>query len=137
MRHFNTIIEQSTPPATNAIWLSGGSMKYFTNGKWTPVGESEEVSWDDIKDKPDNLATTDLATTTTSGLMSQSDKSKLDSIANNANAYVLPAATTKTRGGINATAPIADLASDADAATITTKLNSLLAALRTAGVVSV
>lgn len=137
MRHFNTIIEQSTPPATNAVWLSGGSMKYFTNGKWTPVGESEEVSWDDIKDKPDNLATTDLATTTTPGLMSQSDKSKLNSIANNANAYVLPAATRKTIGGVKAAAPVADLASGADAAAITTKLNSLLAALRTAGIVSV
>lgn len=137
MRHFNTIIEQLTPPATNAIWLSGGSMKYFTNGKWTPVGESEKVSWDDIKDKPNNLATTDLATTTTPGLMSQSDKSKLNGIANGANNYSLPAATTAAIGGVKKTAAIADLASDADAATITTKLNSLLAALRTAGVVSV
>lgn len=42
----------------------------------------------------------DLATTSFPGLMSASDKSKLDGIASNANNYILPAATTTTIGGI-------------------------------------
>ncbi len=41
-----------------------------------------------------------VVTTSTNGLMSSSDKSKLDSIATNANNYVLPTATTTTLGGV-------------------------------------
>ena len=40
------------------------------------------------------------ATTSTHGLMSTSDKSKLDNIENNANNYSLPAATSSTLGGV-------------------------------------
>ena len=47
-------------------------------------------------------ASTATATTSTNGLMSASDKSKLDGIADNANAYELPAATTSTLGGVKA-----------------------------------
>lgn len=46
------------------------------------------------------FADTTDATTTTNGLMSASDKAKLDGIANNANNYSLPAATGSTRGGV-------------------------------------
>ena len=45
-------------------------------------------------------ATYDAATTSASGLMSSTDKSKLDNIEANANAYTLPPATTSTLGGI-------------------------------------
>lgn len=41
-----------------------------------------------------------LATTSASGLMSASDKTKLNGIAAGANAYTLPAATASTLGGI-------------------------------------
>lgn len=46
------------------------------------------------------LATDSRATTTTAGLMSSTDKSKLDGIAANANNYALPIATASTLGGI-------------------------------------
>lgn len=41
-----------------------------------------------------------FATTTSPGIMSKSDKVKLDGIASNANNYSLPLAATSTRGGI-------------------------------------
>lgn len=46
------------------------------------------------------IADTTDATTTTHGLMSAADKTKLNGIANNANNYSLPAATGSTRGGV-------------------------------------
>lgn len=46
------------------------------------------------------FADTTDATTTTNGLMSASDKVKLDGIEANANHYSLPAATGSTRGGV-------------------------------------
>lgn len=67
MRHFNSIIEQPTPPATNAIWLHGSTAKYFTNGKWITIGDTGEVSWNDITDKPAKFYTLPTATTTTLG----------------------------------------------------------------------
>lgn len=67
MRHFNSIIEQSTPPATNAIWLHGSAAKYFTNGEWITIGDTGEVSWNDITDKPVSFYTLPAATTTTLG----------------------------------------------------------------------
>ena len=67
MRHFNSIIEQPTPPATNAIWLHGSTAKYFTNGKWITIGEAGDVSWNDITDKPAEFYTLPTATTTTLG----------------------------------------------------------------------
>lgn len=41
-----------------------------------------------------------LATTTSNGLMSATDKTKLDGIAENANNYTLPTASSSTKGGI-------------------------------------
>ena len=41
-----------------------------------------------------------LATTTSNGLMSATDKTKLDGIAENANNYTLPTASSDTKGGI-------------------------------------
>ncbi len=46
------------------------------------------------------LALDNVVTTTSNGLMSSSDKSKLDGIAENANNYTLPTASTTTLGGI-------------------------------------
>lgn len=49
-----------------------------------------------------NIATVDIdgATSTNAGLMLSSDKNKLDGIANNANNYSLPTASSTTKGGI-------------------------------------
>lgn len=44
--------------------------------------------------------TYELATTTSNGLMSATDKTKLDGIAENANNYTLPTASSDTKGGI-------------------------------------
>ena len=44
--------------------------------------------------------TYELATTTSNGLMSATDKTKLDGIAANANNYTLPTASSTTKGGI-------------------------------------
>jgi hypothetical protein len=52
-------------------------------------------TWQTPKD-----TTYEPATTSAAGLMSASDKKKLDGIANNANAYSLPQATEATLGGV-------------------------------------
>ena len=48
------------------------------------------------------------ASTSADGLMSKDDKSKLDGVANNANNYTLPAATTGALGGVKQVAHVAD-----------------------------
>jgi hypothetical protein len=65
------------------------------------------------KAKLDGIATgatknTDVATTSANGLMSSSDKSKLNGIANNANNYSLPTAST-TLGGVKTTSNVSDV----------------------------
>lgn len=52
-------------------------------------------TWQTPKD-----TTYEAATTTVAGLMSAADKQKLDGIANSANAYALPNATSTTLGGV-------------------------------------
>lgn len=58
------------------------------------------LEFDDINE--DSLATFDLKAVTgsTAGVMIPSDKNKLDGIANNANNYSLPTASSTTKGGI-------------------------------------
>ena len=51
-------------------------------------------------------------------------------------AYTLPAATAAALGGVKKGAAIPDLASGADAATIATKVNSILTQLRAIGVIA-
>ena len=46
------------------------------------------------------------ATSSTDGLMSKEDKAKLDGVANNANNYTLPAATTGALGGVKQAAHV-------------------------------
>ena len=48
-----------------------------------------------------------VATTGTNGLMSATDKKKLDGIEENANHYVLPAATSGALGGVKSSAEVA------------------------------
>lgn len=81
-----------------------------------------------------NFATMQAASSTEAGVMSSTDKTKLDGIETNANNYSLPNATTSVRGGVLMAASVANLTGTEDAATICTKINGLLAALRTAGV---
>ena len=66
-----------------------GGIKTGTNVTITQDGELSAVD-----------TTYDLATTSVAGLMSGTDKSKLDGIATSANNYSLPPATASTLGGI-------------------------------------
>ena len=84
----------------------------------------------------DTNTTYNAATPSANGLMSAADKSKLDNIASNANNYTLPNASTSVRGGVLMAAAVADLAGTEDAAAICTKVNALLSALRTAGILT-
>ena len=42
MKKIRNIINSSTPPSTDSIWLNGQSALYYTDGKWTQVGASPE-----------------------------------------------------------------------------------------------
>ena len=89
--------------ATTAVALttSAGNTTtpvYFVDGKPQAIGFSIN------KTVPSDAIFTDttysVATTSANGLMSSSDKSKLDSIAEGANNYALPNATSTTLGGV-------------------------------------
>lgn len=77
---------------------------YFANG--VPVATTYTLN----KTVPSNAVFTDTtysaATTSTAGLMSASDKSKLDGIASGANAYTLPTASSSTLGGVKTTSTV-------------------------------
>ena len=77
-----------------------------------------------------------VVTTSANGLMSKEDKTKLNGIAENANNYSLPAATSAALGGVKQGAAVAAVAADADAATIAAKVNELIASLKAAGVIA-
>ena len=89
---------------------------------------SDGVAWQN-----DNNTTYSVASDSSNGLMSAADKSKLDNIASNANKYTLPNASTSARGGVLMATAVEDLAGTEDAATICTKVNALLSALRASG----
>lgn len=80
----------------------------------------------------DNNTTYSVVTSSANGLMSSTDKSKLDGIENGANNYVLPAAGTSL-GGVKQGAAVEDATSAED---IVAQFNALLASLRTAGVIA-
>lgn len=109
---------------------------YTENGKNYPVeldGDDKmfvNVPWTDTN------TTYVEATGSAAGLMSAADKTKLDGISANANNYVLPSANTSTIGGVKQGTAVEDLLGTEDTATICTKINSLLASLRTAGVLA-
>lgn len=63
------------------------------------------------------------ASTSADGLMSKEDKSKLDGVAANANAYVLPAATSSALGGVKQAAHV-----DGTSGTVQQIVDSLVAA---------
>lgn len=87
----------SLPKATSSA-LGGLMIGYTTTGKQYAVQLDASgkayvaVAWENT--------TYSAATTSANGLMSSSDKSKLDGIAANANNYSLPKATTSALGGV-------------------------------------
>lgn len=111
---------------------------YTENDKNYPVELDENgkmfvnVPWIDTN------TTYNVATQSANGLMSSIDKQKLDNIAENANNYTLPNASASVRGGVLMAGAVADTTVDGTetATTVAATLNSLLAALRTAGVLT-
>lgn len=73
------------------------------------------------------------ATSSSAGLMSAADKTKLDGIAQGANAYTLPAASSAAIGGVKQAAHVASAAGESVTAA---EFEALLDALETAGVVA-
>lgn len=73
------------------------------------------------------------ATQSASGLMSSTDKKKLDGIAANANKYTLPNASPSTVGGVKQGSAVTNATGSEDAHT---QLNALLTSLRTAGIIA-
>lgn len=73
------------------------------------------------------------ASSSQDGLMSKEDKAKLDGIAAQANKFTLSAATSSALGGVKQGVKVDDATGQEDAHT---KLNALLASLRTAGVIA-
>ena len=67
-----------------------------------------------------------VATTSSSGLMSAADKSKLDGITAGANKYILPESTTEALGGIK-------IAKDNNAYTVTTATSNISSNITTVG----
>ena len=73
------------------------------------------------------------ASSSQDGLMSKEDKAKLDGIASQVNKFTLSAATSSALGGVKQGVKVDDATGQEDAHT---KLNALLASLRTAGVIA-
>lgn len=146
MRRFRDIIEDIKAPSIQNLWLNDGKLKYYGENGWQDIKgqDTPTVKWDDIEDKPKTFTPslhthtksdiTDfptLATVATSG--SYNDLSNKPDIPP---AYSLPNASTSTRGGVLMAAAVADLAGTENAAAICTKVNALLSALRTAGILT-
>lgn len=55
MKRFREIIQDNTAPSTSDLWINKGKLKYFDGG-WKDLGGKNEVTWDDIKNKPDQFA---------------------------------------------------------------------------------
>lgn len=143
MRRFRDIIEDIKAPSAQNLWLNNGKLKYYGEKGWQYIKgqDAPTVKWDDIDDKPESftpsshthtkLDITDfptLATVATSG--SYNDLSNKPDIPS---AYSLPNASTSARGGVLMATAVADLAGTENAATICTKINALLSALRASG----
>lgn len=125
----NTTYSQATADKLGLVKIG-----YTANGKNYPVVLDENgkmyvaVPWTDT--------TYSVVTTSANGLMSKEDKVKLNGIAENANNYSLPAATSAAIGGVKQGVAVAAVAADADTATIAGKVNELITSLKAAGVIA-
>ena len=88
MKRFREIIQDNIAPSTSDLWITDGKLKYF-NGGWEDLGGNEQISWDDIQEKPE------FAAVATTG--SYNDLSNKPTIPS---AYTLPVATVSVLGGV-------------------------------------
>ena len=49
------IVESTTPPSTDSLWLNKGIAKVFVNGKWVTIAGEESPDQKELEDKVDNL----------------------------------------------------------------------------------
>lgn len=89
--------EASGIEAASDTVMGGIKTGYSESGKNYAVKISDQKAYVTV---PWSDTTYSEATTGKSGLMSSSDKSKLDGIAENANKYELPIANSSTLGGV-------------------------------------
>lgn len=47
-------VQQDAPSNTNVVWIHDGVAKYFSRGKWTPIGENSEDR-QELEEKVDSL----------------------------------------------------------------------------------
>ena len=80
--------------------------------------------------------TYNTATVDNPGLMSRTDKAKLDGIAENANNYSLPAATSAALGGVKQGAAIEAIPGEATLDVVIGRVNTLINNLKAAGVIA-
>lgn len=116
--------------------LGGIKTGYSQNAKNYPVsldGDGKafvNVPW------TDNDTTYNVVSSSANGLMSKEDKAKLDGIANNANNYSLPNATTSSVGGVKQATTVEALEEADEIATVISTVNTLISNLKAAGVVA-
>ena len=129
------VTEPGITKASNTV-LGGIKTGYSQNAKNYPVSVDGDgkafvnVPW------TDNNTTYNKASSSADGLMSKEDKAKLDTIANNANNYSLPKATTSIVGGVKQAATVAALEGSDEIATVISTVNTLIANLKSAGIVA-
>lgn len=129
----NTTYTKATDTTLGLVMIG-----YTENDKNYPVELDENgkmfvnVPWIDTN------TTYSVASNSSDGLMSSTDKSKLDNIAENANNYTLPDATSLLRGGVLMGAAVPNITIDGTetASTVATTVNALLASLRAAGMLN-
>ena len=68
------------------------------------------------------------------GTMKYFNNGEWETIGGEPEPYVLPAATTSTIGGVKQATNVGDLATGAELATVVTKVNAILSALKMAGI---
>lgn len=125
-------------PAGSAVSKPVGFYKISTDSN-SHVASTTPVAKSDITALgiPAQDTTYTEATTEAAGLMSVTDKSKLDGIEAQANKYILPAADTSSIGGVKKGAAVADASTGLpDLNNVITQLNALLVSLRNAGVIA-
>ena len=93
-----TLPASYTLPTATSTTLGGFKIGYTASGKNYPIQLDSNGKGYVTVNRTDTTYST--ATTSANGLMSSSDKSKLDGIAANANNYSLPIASSSTLGGV-------------------------------------
>lgn len=115
-------------PQEVAYWIdltadpNGGIIKTYDGTEWYPINQSEV-----------NIP---VVSEDANGLMSSDMLVKLNGIEDNANNYILPVATKTTYGGVKMGVKVNTLSTDADLATVTSTVNSIISSLVNAGVIS-